>query len=69
MLILQLERVGVRIAYGLRAVKYYKNQCIGGVVLSDGQKLKADVVVTSDGIGSKSHKLVNGHEIRAWSSG
>ena len=69
MLISQLERVGILIEYGLRAVEYYENERAGGVVLSDGQKLEADVVVASDGIGSKSLELINSHEIRAWSSG
>ncbi|KAI0601142.1 putative monooxygenase, partial [Biscogniauxia sp. FL1348] len=69
MLIGQLNRLGIKVEYGHRAVEYYEDEEKAGVVLDDGQKLEADVVVAADGIGTKSHKLVNGRDIRAWSSG
>lgn len=69
MLLSQLRRVGIEVEYGLRVVKYYENERAGGVILSDGQEIEADVVVASDGIGTKSHEVISGHEIRAWSSG
>ncbi|KAI1255663.1 hypothetical protein MGN70_002778 [Eutypa lata] len=73
MLISQLQRLGIEIEYGLRAVDYYEededDKKKAGVVFEDGRKLEADVVVAADGIGTKSHKLINGRDIRAWSSG
>ncbi|ETS78337.1 hypothetical protein PFICI_10399 [Pestalotiopsis fici W106-1] len=69
MLISQLERVGIKIEYGCRVTEYYENKGVGGVVLDDGRKMEADVVVAADGIGTKSHKLVNNHDVRARSSG
>ncbi|KAK9413155.1 putative FAD-binding domain-containing protein [Seiridium unicorne] len=69
MLISQLGRVGVEIEYGNRVVDYYENGNAAGVLLDDGRKLDADVVIAADGVGTKSHKLINGHDIRAWSSG
>ncbi|KAI5922423.1 putative monooxygenase [Camillea tinctor] len=69
MLIKQLNRLGIRVEYGHRAIEYYENNEKAGVVLDNNQKLEADVVVAADGIGTKSHKIVNGHDIRAWNSG
>ncbi|KAF7536812.1 hypothetical protein G7054_g4230 [Neopestalotiopsis clavispora] len=69
MLISQLERVGVQIEYGCRVTDYYENDATAGVILEDGRKMEADVVVAADGIGTKSHQLVNDHDIRARSSG
>lgn len=69
MLISQLERVGVQIEYGCRVTEYYEDDTKAGIVLDDGRRLEADVVVAADGIGTKSHKLVNDHDIRARSSG
>ena len=65
MLTTQLEKVGVEIAYEKHAVEYHEDQekQKGVVVLADGEKLEADVVVAADGIGTKSHKLVNGKDI------
>lgn len=69
MLISQLERVGVQIEYGCRVTEYYEDDTKAGVVLDDGRRFEADVVVAADGIGTKSHRLVNDHDIRARSSG
>jgi 2-polyprenyl-6-methoxyphenol hydroxylase-like FAD-dependent oxidoreductase len=69
MLISQLQRVGIKVEYGHRAIDYYEDGQRAGVILDDGQTFDADVVVAADGIGSKSHKLINGDDIRARSSG
>ncbi|KAI1840127.1 hypothetical protein JX266_013670 [Neoarthrinium moseri] len=69
MLISQLERLGIRNEYGCRVVDCCENAQKAGIVLDDNRRLEADVVVAADGIGSKSHRLVNGQEIRARGSG
>ncbi|KAH8892759.1 putative monooxygenase [Thozetella sp. PMI_491] len=69
MLVSQLRRVGIDVEYEHRVVEYYEDEDKAGVILDSGEKLEADIVVAADGIGTKSHKLVNGHDIRAWSSG
>ncbi|KAI1848521.1 hypothetical protein JX265_013804 [Neoarthrinium moseri] len=69
MLISQLERLGIRNEYGCRVVDCCENAQKAGIVLDDDRRLEADVVVAADGIGSKSHRLVNGQEIRARGSG
>ncbi|KAJ0339371.1 hypothetical protein COL922a_004482 [Colletotrichum nupharicola] len=42
---------------------------MGGVILSDGRKLTADIVVAADGVGSKSWSLVTGAKEKPISSG
>lgn len=69
MLIMLLEKVGISIEYGNRVVEYYEDSEKSGIVLADGRRMEADVVVAADGIGTKSHQLINGRDIRAWSSG
>jgi glycine/D-amino acid oxidase-like deaminating enzyme len=69
MLCSQLERIGVKVEYGHRVVDYYEDENKAGIVLGNGDKLEADVVIAADGIGTKSHKLISGHDIRAWGSG
>ncbi|KAK6082189.1 FAD binding domain protein [Seiridium cupressi] len=69
MLISQLGRVGVEMEYENRVVHYYENGNAAGVLLDDGRKLDADVIIAADGVGTKSHQLINRHDIRAWSSG
>jgi 2-polyprenyl-6-methoxyphenol hydroxylase-like FAD-dependent oxidoreductase len=69
MMLSQLARIGITVEYGRRAVDYYEDDQKAGVVLEDGEKMEADVIVAADGIGTKSHKLINGHDIRARPSG
>ncbi|KAK8044011.1 hypothetical protein PG993_004035 [Apiospora rasikravindrae] len=69
MLISQLERIGIQVEYGCRAAEFYEDEDKAGVRLDDGRTMEADVVVAADGIGTKSHTLVNGQDIRAWPSG
>lgn len=64
----QVLALGIDVTYGQRAVDYFEEDTKAGVVLEDGSKVEADVVIAADGFGTKSHKLVNGHDIRAMSS-
>ncbi|TVY43407.1 FAD-dependent monooxygenase [Lachnellula occidentalis] len=70
-LLAQARRIGVDITFGTRVVDYFEdgeNQK-AGVILENGDKLEADIVIAADGVGTKSNKLVNGHDIRAYPSG
>ncbi|GAB7360423.1 hypothetical protein MBLNU230_g8379t1 [Neophaeotheca triangularis] len=70
MLLEQVQRLGITIEFGKKVVDYFEDEQggKGGVRLQDGTELKADVVIASDGVGSKSQKIVGG-EVRARSSG
>lgn len=67
----QVKSVGVEVSYGHRVTDYFEDEEAeeAGVILQDGSKLKADVVLAADGVGTKSHNLVSGHDIRAYPSG
>lgn len=64
----QVLALGIDVKYDQRAVDYYEDETKAGVVLEDGSKFEADVVIAADGLGTKSHKLISGHDIRAMSS-
>lgn len=64
----QVLALGIDVTYDQKAVEYFEDETIAGVILEDGSKVGADVVVAADGLGTKSHKLINGHDIRAVSS-
>lgn len=69
MLLEQVEKLGITIEYGCRVTGYFEDgNEKGGVELGDGTKLKAELVVAADGIGSKATGLMGG-EVRARSSG
>ncbi|CAK4030915.1 FAD NAD(P)-binding domain-containing [Lecanosticta acicola] len=67
----QLRKIGIEVEYDNGVVDYFEdapNQ-VGGVVLEDGSKHTANVVVAADGVRSKSWSLVAGHPVPAKSSG
>ncbi|XP_014550521.1 hypothetical protein COCVIDRAFT_31759 [Bipolaris victoriae FI3] len=50
--------LGIETQYSTHAAEYMETDDAGVVVLSDGRKLTADVVVAADGVGSRSWKLI-----------
>lgn len=70
-LLAQAKSAGVEVEFGVRVVDYFEDEGTGkaGVTLGDGTNFVADVVIAADGVGTKSTKLVHGHEIRAYPSG
>lgn len=67
----QLQKCGIEVEYGKEVVDYYEdvsNYC-AGVILKDGSKYTADLVVAADGLRSPSSSLVHGAAVRARSSG
>ncbi|KAH8660809.1 hypothetical protein BGZ60DRAFT_492165 [Tricladium varicosporioides] len=71
MLLEQLEKIGVEIHYGHEVIDYFEDAETkrAGVVLTDGSKLDADLVVAADGVRGASWKLVAGIPVPANSSG
>ena len=71
MLVRQLERIGIKIEYNHRVVDYFEDAEFGkaAVLLENGDRLEADLVVAADGLGTRSHPVVNGQKIQARSSG
>jgi 2-polyprenyl-6-methoxyphenol hydroxylase-like FAD-dependent oxidoreductase len=61
--------LNIPIEFSLNAVAYFESDEKGGVELSDGSKLEADIVVAADGVGSKSWKLILGEKNEPVSSG
>ncbi|PWY89450.1 FAD/NAD(P)-binding domain-containing protein [Aspergillus sclerotioniger CBS 115572] len=71
MLLKQLSAIGVDVEYGHRAVKYFEDGPTGrgGIVLENGDRMDADIVIAADGVGSRSTRVTMGREIKARPSG
>ncbi|KAL0934512.1 uncharacterized protein CTRU02_211311 [Colletotrichum truncatum] len=63
------RRLGIVTSLSTAAVGYFETHEKGGVLLSDGRRLEADVVVAADGVGSVSWQLVLGEKAAPISSG
>ncbi|OKL60217.1 hypothetical protein UA08_04833 [Talaromyces atroroseus] len=70
-LLAQVKHLGIDVAFGAKVTDYFEDsdRQKAGIVLHNGERIEADVVVAADGIGTKSNKLVNGGDTRAYSSG
>ncbi|RAK95030.1 FAD-dependent oxidoreductase [Aspergillus ibericus CBS 121593] len=71
MLLKQLSAIGINVEYGHRAVEYFEDDPAGrgGIVLENGDRMDADVIVVADGVGSHSTSVTMGREIQARPSG
>lgn len=71
MLYRQIKRFGIKIQYEQQVVEYYEDEerSVGGVVLKNGERMEADLVIAADGLGSKSQHLVLGGESKGKPSG
>jgi len=71
MLLRQLSRIGMKVDYGHEAVKYWEDvdNGVAGVVLKDGSRIQADLVVAADGLRGASWPLVAGKPVPCRSSG
>jgi 2-polyprenyl-6-methoxyphenol hydroxylase-like FAD-dependent oxidoreductase len=63
------SQLGIPIEFSATASEFFEADDYGGVILSDGRSLTADVVVAADGVGSKSWALVVGSKEPPISSG
>ena len=64
-----VQHLGIPIQYSTRATDYFEDDDHAGVVLEDGEKLTADIVVAADGIGTRSWNLIQGFKENPISSG
>lgn len=69
MLYNQVRKLNIPITYNKRAIDYTEDNEKAYVLTDDEQTASADVIVASDGIGSKSQRVVNGGHIEAKGSG
>ncbi|KAH6698284.1 hypothetical protein BKA61DRAFT_497309 [Leptodontidium sp. MPI-SDFR-AT-0119] len=71
MLLAQLERMGLKVEYGHQVVEYTEgiDRGLGGVVLKDGSRIEADLVVAADGLNGASWHLIAGKPVPARGSG
>ncbi|KAF7197578.1 FAD-dependent monooxygenase fsr3 [Pseudocercospora fuligena] len=60
MLYHQLERFGIKVQFGMNVRDFYEDaeRGVGGVVIEDGSKFEADLVIAADGLHSKSRDLI-----------
>ncbi|RHZ67176.1 uncharacterized protein CDV56_109471 [Aspergillus thermomutatus] len=64
-----VRQMGIEVDFSKAVDEYFETDTHGGVVLADGQRLTADIVVAADGVGSKSWPLVLGEKDVPTSSG
>lgn len=55
-----IQGLGIRVDFSAAVDNYFETNNEEGVILTDGQKLTADIVVAADGVGSRSWSLVLG---------
>lgn len=67
----QIDKCGIEVEFGKEVVDYFEDNVKdhGGVVLKDGSKCTADLVVAADGLRSPSSSIVHGAPVPARSSG
>jgi hypothetical protein len=69
MLLEQLEKVGLEVEFGNEIVDYFDGEAKGGLMLKNGTRLEADLVIAADGLRTHSWNLVAGQPVPARSSG
>lgn len=57
-----IQELGIRVDFSAAVDNYFETNNEEGVILTDGQKLTADIVVAVDGVGSRSWSLVLGEK-------
>lgn len=60
--------LGIDISFSSKAESYYETETRAGVVLENGERQEADIVVAADGIGTRSWALVSGTKEKPISS-
>ncbi|KAL1977280.1 hypothetical protein VTN31DRAFT_139 [Thermomyces dupontii] len=63
------DELGIPIHLGHNVTQYWEDDDHAGIILEDGTKVTADVVIGSDGVRSKARELVLGYEDKPKSSG
>ncbi|KAH0042719.1 monooxygenase, partial [Aureobasidium melanogenum] len=65
----KIERAGLTVEYDQHVIEYHEDESKAWVVMKNNTKIQADVVVAADGVGSKSHNIILGREVRARPAG
>ncbi|KAH6652633.1 hypothetical protein BKA67DRAFT_691983 [Truncatella angustata] len=66
----QCQRLGIPVRWGVSIKDYEEDSHLqAGIAVSGDERFSADVVVAADGLGSKSHKLILGENVRAVPTG
>ena len=65
----QLGKIGLKVEHGKEVVDYFEGSPRAGVILNDGSRDDANLVVAADGIRTASWPLVAGRPVLARSSG
>ena len=67
----QVERLGIQTTYNQRVMNYYEieDAHVGGVVLENGDRHEADLVIAADGIKTRSNKLISAQDVTPKESG
>lgn len=63
------DELGIPIHLGQKVEEYFEEDDQAGIVLGNGERIAADVVVGADGVRSKARQLVLGYEDKPKSSG
>ncbi|CZT16375.1 related to fusarubin cluster-monooxygenase [Ramularia collo-cygni] len=71
LLLEQVRKCGIPIEFGREVVDYFEDEdsAVGGIVLKDGERCEANVVVAAEGWHGQSWRLVAGEPVPAKSSG
>lgn len=71
MLAEQLSEIGVQVEYNMQVTEYFEDtaNALAGVILKDGSKHTADLIVAADGVRGNSWPLIAGEPVPARSSG
>ncbi|KAJ5657918.1 uncharacterized protein N7484_001567 [Penicillium longicatenatum] len=63
------DDLGIPIHLGHKAVEYFEDETQAGIILENGNKVTADLVIGADGVRSKARELVLGYVDKPKSSG
>ncbi|KAJ5896712.1 uncharacterized protein N7473_006111 [Penicillium subrubescens] len=63
------DELGIPIHLGQRVSKYFEDENEAGIILDNGERITADVVIGADGVRSKARELVLGYYDKPKSSG
>ncbi|KAJ5663598.1 hypothetical protein N7507_004329 [Penicillium longicatenatum] len=63
------DDLGIPIHLGHKAVEYFEDESQAGIILENGNKVTADLVIGADGVRSKARELVLGYVDKPKSSG